>query len=102
MFQRNAQHFATDDTLSKVFCDEAVSRSVLTRHVEGNQSHYRFVHERVHRFFVARHLVRQDSQDILTWHARLAAGFGRSYWADVLEFIGAIHAAAIVQFSDGR
>ena len=53
---------------------------------------YRFIHERVNRFFVARHLACQDDFTLAKWHEKLDSGFGRVYWADVIEFLGATHA----------
>jgi hypothetical protein len=92
LFRNNEQQFKADARLTEDFCETAVNRNVLTRRSAGKDVSYRFVHERVHRFFVARYLVRQDETSLSKWHEKLDPGFGRGYWADVIEFLAATYA----------
>ena len=94
LFKSNGQQFKTDERLTVEFCEDAVTKSVLTRRAGSsiNEVFYRFLHERVHRYFVACYVARQDPIPLPEWHAKLDPGFGKVYWADVLEFLGAMHA----------
>jgi hypothetical protein len=89
LFGRNAKSFSPDDALTDEFCRVAVSANVLTPLAQSGKVDYRFVHERIHRFLVALFLDRQDPQPLDVWHGKLAPGFGKGYWADVLEFMAA-------------
>jgi len=92
LFTDNSQQFKADDRLTAEFCEAAVHNSILTRRPSDAGAFYRFVHERVHRFFVACYLARQDGFEFVEWHARLDRSLGKRYWADVIEFLGATHA----------
>ena len=93
LFKTNSQQFKMDDRLPSEFCEKAVREGVLTRRPGGGEEFlYRFVHERVHRFFVAGYLGPQDDFSLSEWHEKLEPGFERVYWADVIEFLGAIRA----------
>jgi len=92
LFRTNDQQFKADAHLTEVFCEAAVKSNVLTRRSAGEEVFYCFVHERIHRFFVARYIVRQDETSLSTWHEQLAPGFGKDYWADVIEFLAATYA----------
>jgi hypothetical protein len=92
LFKSNGQQLKANDRLTEEFCEDAVRKSVLTRRSGGKEILYRFVHERVHRFFVARYLVRQDELALSKWHEKLDPGFGKAYWADVIEFLAASYA----------
>ena len=92
LFKSNGQQFKADGRLTEEFCEDAVRKGVLTRRSVGKEAFYRFVHERVHRYFVARYLVRQDELTLSKWHEKLDPGFGKAYWADVIEFLAATYA----------
>jgi hypothetical protein len=92
LFTENGQQLKSDDRLTEEFCEYAVRKNVLTRRSVGKDVVYRFLHERVHRFFVARYLRRQDERALSKWHEKLVPGLGKMYWADVIEFLAATYA----------
>jgi hypothetical protein len=94
MFMVNGQLFKSDDRLTEELCEFAVRSSILTRRSVGDQVNYRFVHERVQRFFVACYLERGDDLDFAKLHKKLDPRFGRVYWSDVIEFLGEAQANA--------
>jgi hypothetical protein len=101
LFRSNSQQFKTDDRLTEEFCEEAARNGVLTRRHGGKEEFlYRFVHERVHRFFVARSLDRQDDFWLAKWHEKLEPGFGKVYWADVIEFLGSTRALSPLRIEE--
>ena len=99
LFKTNRQIIRTDDRMRPEFCELAVGDNILTRvsDEDGKKILYKFVHERVARFFVARHLAREENRTLAEWHAQLEPGYGKGYWADVLEFL----AASFAVDSDG-
>jgi hypothetical protein len=94
LFTDNGQQFKPDDHLTAEFCEAAVRANILTRRSSGTDTFYRFAHEKVHRFCVACYLSRQDGFKLAEWHTKVAAGLGKRYWADVIEFMGATRALA--------
>lgn len=90
-FCTNTDQFDPSDAVpADEICDPAVESGLLTRRQEGKRAAYRFAHERVHRYLVARYLVRQDTKPLEEWDAKVATGLDRRRWADVLEFWGAM------------
>jgi hypothetical protein len=90
LFKTNSRKFELGQLLSAEFCQAAVSRGVLTVRTEGERECYQFVHDKIHRYFVARYLARQNDAPLQEWHRQLGPGLGREYWTDVLEFRAAI------------
>ena len=96
LFKVNQTELLPDPKLPKEFCDAAVEAGVLTRRARDGKEFFRFVHERIHRLFVAYYLDRQDELPLVDWYGKAGSGLGRGYWTDVLEFWGQIkgqHAA---------
>ena len=92
LFRTNDQQFKADAHLTQVFCEAAVESNVLTRSSAGKEVGYCFIHERIHHCFVARYIIRQDETSLSKWHEQLAPGFGKDYWANVIEFLAATRA----------
>jgi hypothetical protein len=90
LFKGNETEFPPAPKLPKEFCDAAVETGVLTRRARDGKDSYRFVHERIHRLFVAIYLERQEEQRLAEWHKVVISGLGRGYWTDVLDFWGQI------------
>ena len=88
LFTQNAKSFTVETKIPEDLCSMAVRDGILTRVSEA----YRFRHERIHRYFVACYLDRQDEQSLEKWHENIASGLGRDYWADVLELWGELYA----------
>jgi len=90
LFKGNETELSPGPRLPKEFCEAAVETGVLTRRVRDGKDSYRFVHERIHRLFVASYLDRQDAKPLADWHQEVIPGLGRGYWTDVLDFWGQI------------
>lgn len=96
LFEKRELLFKPDAQIEPAGLDNAVRAGVLTKQTMGKETLYRFVHERIHRFFVASYLFRQEELNVAGLHARLDSGVGRGYWADVLEFWGELIALSEV------
>lgn len=92
MYIDNTRVFESDEKTPKVLCDKAVESGILTR----REGRYMFQHDRLHHFFVACYLVRQDDQPLVKWFEQVRNGMGRAYWANVIEFLGEIYAERAV------
>jgi len=104
LFKCNRQIIRTDDRMRPEFCELAVGDNILTRisDEDGKKILYKFVHERVARFFVARNLAREENTTLAEWHAQLEPGYGKGYWADVLEFLAASFAMDSCEFGEAE
>jgi len=89
-FKANKKSFQPDDKVTEDLYKASVSKGILTR----AGADYLFRHERIHRFFVASYLYRQDRQTIETWYDEVESGLGRGYWIDTLELWGELYAEA--------
>jgi photosystem II stability/assembly factor-like uncharacterized protein len=90
LFRLNQTEISSGPELSEDFCESAVRAGILTRRAHDAKNFYRFVHERLHRLFVAEYLQRQDEQPLIDWHKEVRIGLGRDYWIDVFDFWGQI------------
>jgi HEAT repeat protein len=88
LYKINSKPFEPDVRVSKQLCEGAVREGILTK--SGNN--YQFRHERIHRYFVASYLYRQEQQPLIQWHKELDKGLGRDYWIDTLELWGEMYA----------
>jgi hypothetical protein len=71
--------------LSIVFCEAARESGILLRVGEK----YEFVHEKIHRFFVARYIWFTDNErSVSDWNKDLTIERSKTYWSDVAEFLG--------------
>lgn len=80
LFCNNSQSLQPDEYLPARFCEAATAAGILTKGHHG----FRFSHERLHRYFVARYLQWQDERPLEAWHKELHPGLDRTYWADAL------------------
>jgi hypothetical protein len=91
LFKLNTILFDPTDAIPNEFCDMAVNEGILTK----SGIKYFFRHERIHRFFVASYLWRQDKRSIEEWYKESESGLGKKYWLDTLEFLGEIYAEKV-------
>ncbi|MDJ0764441.1 MAG: hypothetical protein QNJ97_15805 [Myxococcota bacterium] len=95
-FCDNQDQFNPSDALpDEEICLPAVDSGLLTPRQKGDNLSYKFSHERVHRYLVARYLSRQDQKSLMDWNIDVKPGLGRRYWADTLQFWGAIIAERV-------
>ena len=92
-FCENTDRFEPSNAIPEdEICEPVVESGLLTVRQEGDKTLYKFAHEREHRYLVARYLSRQEPKQLEEWHEELKPGLGHAFWADVLEFWGAMKA----------
>lgn len=95
LFRDNSVVIPEAERLSDAFLAKAVEAGVLTALVTSGQRRHRFVHERVHRYFVACHLAGQPHRMLDEWHRDLREGLPRTYWREVLDLWSEIYALSV-------
>jgi hypothetical protein len=95
LFRENAILLPEGEGLSDSFLTEAVIAGVLTATVVDGRRRHRFVHERIHRYFVACFLATQPVLPLEQWHARVREGLPTQYWSEVLELLSEARALAV-------
>ena len=96
-FKDNEAELKPTGGIPSEFCESAVEAGVLSRRMRGEETSYRFAHERIHRFLVASWLDRQERKALIEWYKNLQPGLGRGYLGDVLDFWGQMWARRALQ-----
>lgn len=98
LFKANRDEFEPGDGLPPEFCDRAVDHGVLTRRSRDGQPRYRFVHERIQRYFVAAYLHRQGGQTVYRAYEeaeKVRRDLGKERWRVAFEFWGEMIARGV-------
>ncbi len=86
LFCRNEDQFHDSNAIPKEeLCEPAKAAGLLSIRQSKEKTLYKFNHDRIHSYLVARYLVRQDRRPLKEWSALTKSSHG---WADVLEFWG--------------
>lgn len=86
LFRENIDQFEPSQAVPEQdICAPGVAVGLLTGSVEDGKRKYRFVHNRLLCYVVARFLVRQEEHKMADWHGELKRSVPRSHWDDVIE-----------------
>ena len=82
----NQDQFQSSHAVPEIeICRPATQNGLLTRREEKGNTVYKFAHERIQAYLVARYLFRQGQQSLFKWDNCVKAGLPPARWDDVID-----------------